>query len=56
MAVKGVENISKESKYYSKALLTVGCLAIVLWVVLGTAACLFFNLILGWLFIFSRVI
>lgn len=55
MAVKGVENISNVSKYYSKALLTVGTIAIVLWGVLGTVACLFFNLILGWLFIFNRV-
>ena len=51
MAIKGVKNISNEAKDYSKALLTVGTLAIVLWIMIGAVACWFFNLILEWLFL-----
>jgi len=55
MAVKGVKNSRNEAKDYSKALLTVNTLAIVLWIVLGAVACLLFNLVLVLLFIFNRV-
>jgi hypothetical protein len=43
--------ISNEAKEYSKTLLTLGNLAIALWIVLGAIACWFFNPILGWLFL-----
>ena len=56
MAVNGVENISNEAKDYSKALLTVGNLGIVLWILLGAVACWFFNPILGLLFLVSAVV
>ncbi len=45
--------ISNEAKEYSKTLLTVGNLGVVLWIVLGAAACWFFNPIIGWLFLVS---
>jgi len=48
--------ISNEAKEYSKALLTVGNLAIALWIVLSTVACWFFNPIMGWLFLVSAFI
>ncbi len=48
-----LNNISSEAKTYSKSLLTVGNLAIVLWIMLGAVACGFFNPILGWLFLVS---
>jgi len=46
-----LKTISSEAKAYSKGLLTVGNLAIVLWIMLGAVACGFFNSILGWLFL-----
>jgi hypothetical protein len=48
--------ISNEAKEYSRALLTVGNLAIALWIVLSAIACWFFNPILGWLFLISAFI
>jgi hypothetical protein len=48
--------ISNEAKEYSKTLLTLGNLAIALWIVLSTIACWFFNPILGWLFLVSAFI
>ena len=45
--------ISKEAKEYSRGLLMVGNLAIVLWIILGTVACGFLNPIIGWLFSIS---
>ncbi len=44
--------ISNEVKEYSKTLLTVGNLAIALWIALSAIACWFFNQILGWIFLF----
>ena len=46
-----LNSISDEAKEYSKSLLTIDNLAIVLWIMLGTVACGFFNFILGWLFL-----
>jgi len=48
--------ISNEAKEYSKALLTLGNLAIALWIVLSAVACCFFNQILGFLFLISAII
>ena len=48
-----LNTISKEAKEYSKGLLTIGNLTIVLWVILGAVACGFFNPVLGWLFLIS---
>jgi hypothetical protein len=48
-----LKTISNEAKEYSKALLTVGNLAIALWIVLSAVACWFFNPIIGWLFLVS---
>jgi len=48
--------ISNEAKEYSKTLLTLGSLAIALWIVLSAIACWFFNPILGWLFLVSAFI
>jgi len=55
MAFNGAENISNEAKEYSKALLTVGNLGIVLWIMLGAVACWFFNPLLGLLFLVAAV-
>jgi hypothetical protein len=48
--------ISNEAKEYSKTLLTLGNLAIALWIVLSAIACWFFNPILGWFFLVSAFI
>ena len=48
--------VSNEAKEYSKALLTLGNLAIALWIVLSAVACWFFNQIFGWLFLVSAFI
>ena len=50
-----LNTISNEVKEYSKGLLTVGNLGIVLWVMLGAVACGFFNSVLGWLFLISAL-
>jgi hypothetical protein len=50
-----LKRISNEAKEYSKALLTVGNLAIVLWIMLGAVACWFFNPLLGLLFFVAAV-
>lgn len=46
----------EKAKEYSKALLTVGNLGIVLWIMLSAFACWFFNPIIGWLFLVSAFI
>jgi len=48
--------ISNEAKQYSKSLLTIGNLAIALWIVLSAVACWFFNPLLGWLFLVSAFV
>ena len=50
-----LNTISNEAKTYSKTLLTVGNLEIVLWIILGAVACWFFNTLLGVLFLVSAV-
>jgi len=50
-----LKRISDEAKIYSKALLTVGNLAIVLWIMLGAVACWFFNPLLGLVFLISAI-
>jgi hypothetical protein len=47
--------ISNEAREYSKSLLTLGNLAIALWIVLSAVACWFFNQILGFLFLISAL-
>jgi hypothetical protein len=54
--VKGVKPISDEKKGYSKSLLILGNLGIVLWIGIGAVACWFFNPILGWLFLVSAFV
>lgn len=46
----------EKAKEYSKTLLTVGNLGIVLWTMLSAFACWFFNPIIGWLFLVSALI
>ena len=48
--------ISNEAKEYSKTLLTLGNLAIALWIVMSAIACWFFNPLLGWFFLVSAFI
>jgi hypothetical protein len=43
--------ISDDKKGYSKSLLILGNLGIMLWTVIGAVACWFFNPIIGWLFL-----
>ena len=50
-----LNTISNEAKAYSKALLTVGNLAIVLWIMLGAVACWFFDPLIGLLFLISSI-
>ena len=53
--LKERKNIITEAKTYSKTLLTVGNLAIVLWILLGAVACWFFNPLLGLFFPISAI-
>lgn len=48
-----LKTISNEAKDYSKASLTAGNLAIVLWIMLSAVACWFFNQVIGWFFLVS---
>jgi hypothetical protein len=50
-----LKTISSEAKAYSKGLLTVGNLAIVLWIMLGAVACWFFTPLIGLLFLVAAV-
>jgi len=43
--------ISIEQKAYSKSLLVLGNIAIVVWIVLGAVSCGFFNPLAGWFFL-----
>jgi hypothetical protein len=51
-----LNTISNEAKEYSKTLLTVGNLGIILWIIISAVACWFFNPIIGWLFLISAFV
>ena len=53
--MKELKPISSEARAYSKNFLTLGNLAIALWIMLSAVACWFFNQILGFLFLISAL-
>jgi hypothetical protein len=55
--MKGRKSIRDDDKKdYSKSLLILGNLGIVLWILIGAVACSFFNPIVGWLFLLSAFV
>jgi hypothetical protein len=55
--MKGRKSIRDDDKKdYSKSLLILGNLGIVLWILISAVACWFFNPIVGWLFLLSAFV